>query len=213
MNGHIVITARDGGMPQTTPELLAKLRKRARASRPCDLTLERQALISAGGQTRGALMRGVRLEDLLSRDIVTKNIVHGELGDFGTAPGRRASASACARRLGIAAGDKITITTHRLNEYGTIAPRYSDYDVLAASSRKRYEFDNALVFVPLQMLQERPRIRQRTVSSIDLDLADPNAAPQVADGDPQVAGPRRPQGLATGRRSTPASSAPCRSSG
>ena len=86
LNGHIVITARDGGMVQATPELLAKL-KAFPGVRTVNLTLERQALVTAGGQTRGALVRGVRPEDLQSRDMVTRNIVHGDLGAFGTRPG------------------------------------------------------------------------------------------------------------------------------
>ena len=77
MNGHIVITARDG-MVQATPELLAKL-KDFPGVRSVRLTLERQALVAANGQTRGASLRGVRPEDLLSREIVTRNIVHGDL--------------------------------------------------------------------------------------------------------------------------------------
>jgi lipoprotein-releasing system permease protein len=178
MNGHIVITARDG-MLQTTPELLETLRKVPEV-KTARLTLERQALISTpGGQTRGALIRGVRLEDLLSRDIVTRNIVHGGLGDFGTKPGV-VLGERLRQALGIAAGDKVTIVTHRLNESGTIAPRYSDYELLASFLTKRYEFDGALVFMPLQMLQEDLEYDRRTVSSIDLDLADPNAAPRVA---------------------------------
>ena len=178
MNGHIVITARDG-MLQTTPDLLEALRKvpEVKAVR---LTLERQALISTpGGQTRGVLIRGVRLEDLLSREIVTKNIVHGGVGDFGTKPGV-VLGERLRQALGIAAGDKVTVTTHRLNESGTIAPRYSDYDLLGSFLTKRYEFDNALVFMPLKMLQEDLEYDRRTVSSIDLDLADPNAAPRIA---------------------------------
>ena len=87
MNGHIVITARDG-MVQATPELLAKL-KDLPGVRAVRLTLERQALVAANGQTRGALLRGVRPEDLMSREIVTRNIVHGDLGAFGTRAGRR----------------------------------------------------------------------------------------------------------------------------
>ena len=61
LNGHIVITARDGGMAQATPELLAKL-KAFPGVRSVNLTLERQALVTAGNQTRGALLRGVRPE-------------------------------------------------------------------------------------------------------------------------------------------------------
>ena len=82
--------------------------------------------------------------------------------------------------LNIAAGDKVTIITHRLNESGTIAPRYSDYELLGSFLTKRYEFDGALVFMPLQMLQEDLEVDRRTVSSIDLDLTDPNAAPRIA---------------------------------
>jgi lipoprotein-releasing system permease protein len=178
MNGHIVITARDG-MLQTTPELLETLRKTAGVT-TVRLTLERQALISTpGGQTRGAMIRGVRLEDLLSRDIVTRNIVHGGLGDFGTKPGV-VIGERLRQALGVAAGDKVTVVTHRLNDSGNIAPRYSDYDLLGSFLTKRYEFDGALVFMPLQMLQEDLEYDRRTVSSIDLDLADASAAPRVA---------------------------------
>ena len=56
--------------------------------------------------------------------------------------------------LNVRPGDKVTLVTHRLNENGTIAPRYVDFDVLASFMTRRYEFDNALVFVPLPMLQE-----------------------------------------------------------
>ena len=159
------------------------------------LTLERQALVSAdGGQTRGALLRGVRVEDLTSRDIVTKNIVMGELGAFDTRPGV-VIGERLRQALGLRIGDKLTVTTQRLNEQGTIAPRYADYEMLASFLTKRYEFDNALVFVPLQMLQDDLEYDHRTVSSIDLDLSDPNLAPKVADDHPQDAAPRRPQGL------------------
>lgn len=179
MNGHIVITAKDG-MLQTSPELLAALRG-VPDVKTVRLTLERQALVGIpGGQTRGVLLRGVRLEDLTSRDIVTKNIFQGELGAFDTRPGV-VIGERLRQALGVGIGDRITVTTHRLNESGIIAPRYADYEVLASFLTKRYEFDNALVFVPLRMLQDDLEYDNRTVSSIDLDLADPNRAPQVAE--------------------------------
>ena len=177
MNGHIVIAARDG-MVQATPELLAKL-KGFPGVQAAHLTLERQALVSANGQTRGASLRGVRPEDLMSREIVTKNIVHGEVGGFGTRPGI-VIGERLRQALNVRVGDKVTLVTHKLNENGTIAPRYTDYDLLASFMTRRYEFDGALVFVPLPMLQEDLEYGDQAVSSIDLDIADPAAAPRMA---------------------------------
>jgi lipoprotein-releasing system permease protein len=177
MNGHIVITARDG-MVQATPELLAKL-KGFPGVQAAHLTLERQALVSANGQTRGASLRGVRPEDLMSREIVTKNIVHGEVGGFGTRPGI-VIGERLRQALNVRVGDKVTLVTHKLNENGTIAARYTDYDLLASFMTRRYEFDGALVFVPLPMLQEDLEYGDQAVSSIDLDIADPAAAPRMA---------------------------------
>ena len=179
LNGHIVITARDGGMVQATPELLARL-KAFPGVRTVNLTLERQALVTAGNQTRGALVRGVRPEDLQSRDMVSRNMVHGDLGAFGTRPGV-VIGERLRQALNLRAGDKLTLVTHRVNDNGTIAPRYSDYEVLGSFLTRRYEFDNGLVFVPLPMLQDDLEYGNEAVSSIDLDIADPAAAPQFAE--------------------------------
>jgi lipoprotein-releasing system permease protein len=179
LNGHIVITARDGGMVQATPELLAKL-KAFPGVRTVNLTLERQSLVTAGNQTRGALVRGVRPEDLQARNMVAKNIVHGDLSAFGTRPGV-VIGERLRQALNLRDGDKLTLVTHRVNDNGTIAPRYSDYEVLASFLTRRYEFDNGLVFVPLPMLQDDLEYGKEAVSSIDLDIADPSAAPQFAE--------------------------------
>jgi lipoprotein-releasing system permease protein len=177
MNGHVVITAREG-LLQATPELLDKLRTSPEVKN-VRLTLERQALVSANGQTHGAVLRGVRLEDLMSREIVTRNIVQGELGAFDTRRGV-VIGEKLRQALNLRAGEKITVVTHRLNESGSIAPRYTDYEVLASFLSKRYEFDSAFVFVPLRMLQEDLEYDRGTVSSIDLELGNPEDAPTVA---------------------------------
>lgn len=83
--------------------------------------------------------------------------------------------------LNLRPGDKLTLVTHRLNENGTIAPRYADYELLATFMTRRYEFDGALVFVPLDMLRDDLEYEGEAVTSVDLDIADPAAAPMVAD--------------------------------
>jgi lipoprotein-releasing system permease protein len=77
-------------------------------------------------------------------------------------------------------GEPLTVVTHQLNEGGTIAPRYSDFEILATFLSRRYEFDSTLVFIPLAVLQEDLEYGKETVSSIDLFLKDPQAAPRVA---------------------------------
>ena len=178
MNGQVVITARDGRL-ETSPYLLAVLRK-VPGVKTVHLTLEQQALASSNGVTRGATLRGVRLEDLLSRDIIIRNVVHGELGAFGTRPGV-VIGERLRQALNLNAGDKITLVTQKLNENGSIAPRYVDYEVLASFLTRRYEFDNTLVFMPLEMLQDDLEYDHNAVSSIDLDLANAEAAPKVAE--------------------------------
>lgn len=177
MNGDVVISARTG-MLEATAELVGTLRQTPGVE-AVRLTLERQALVTANGQTRGAVLRGVRTEDLLSRDIVTKNIVRGDVGAFGTRPGV-VIGDRLRQALNLQIGDKITIVTQRLNESGTIAPRYIDYEVLASFLSKRYEFDSSYVFLPLSMLQNDLEYGPRTVSSIDLELPDRAEAPKVA---------------------------------
>ena len=179
MNGHVVIAAKQG-MVEATPPLLEKLRA-APGVKNVRLTLERQSLISANGQTRGAVLRGVRLEDLMSREIVTRNIVTGELGAFNTRRGV-VMGEKLRQGLNLRAGDTLTVVTHKLNETGSIAPRYSDYEVLASFLSRRFEFDSAFVFMPLQMLQDDLEYDHGTVSSIDLELKNPADAPQVAAG-------------------------------
>jgi lipoprotein-releasing system permease protein len=177
LNGHVVITARDG-MLQATEDLLARLEGFPGVV-AVHRTLERQALITANGQTRGALLRGVLPEDLLSRQIVNSNITQGGLAQFGAKPGI-VLGERLRQALNVRPGDKVTLVTHRLNENGTIAPRYADYEVLASFLTRRYEFDNSLVFVPLPMLRDDLEYGDQAVSSIDLDIADPAAAPRVA---------------------------------
>jgi lipoprotein-releasing system permease protein len=178
LNGHIVITSRDAIL-QAAPDLVAKLAAFP-GVRAVHLTLERQALLNAGPQTRGAQVRGVRADDLRARQIVAGNMMRGDLADFGTKPGI-VLGERLMQTLNLRPGDKVTLVTSRLNDNGTIAPRYTDYEVLGSFLTRRYEFDSTLAFVPLAMLREDLEYGDQAVSSIDLDIADPQMAPRMAD--------------------------------
>jgi lipoprotein-releasing system permease protein len=182
MNGHVVVTGKDG-LLKADAALLARL-KAVPEIKTVRLTLERQGLVTGNGQgsgqTRGASLRGVRTEDLLSREVVISSIVAGDPGAFalrgGVVMGDR-----LRQALGARAGDIVTLVTHGLNESGTIAPRYVDYELLASFHTKRYEFDATLVFMPLELLQEDLEVGPDMVTSVDIEIADPAQAPAIAD--------------------------------
>ena len=78
--------------------------------------------------------------------------------------------------LNVRVGDTITLTTHKLNETGTIAPRYSDYEVLASFLTKRYEFDNTLGLNPGQMVSTKVKGFRQTYDDFRKLEATPSAA-------------------------------------
>jgi len=177
MNGHIVLTAQEGTL-RVTPELLAGLAARPEI-RAVRVTLGGQALVQAGGQTRAVSLRGVRNEDIASRGIVATNIVAGDAAPFATRGGA-VIGDRLRMSLGLRFGRPLTVVTHRVNPSGSVAPRYVDYEVLASFHTRRWEFDSAVVFVPLDLLQEDLDLPADAASSIDIDVLDPSRAPELA---------------------------------
>src|ERR1700757_1813494 len=69
--------------------------------------IEGQVMATSDAGASGALVRGIRPEDLRSLPLLADNVVQGSLGDFsgdGVAVGDR-----LARRLGLAVGSPITV--------------------------------------------------------------------------------------------------------
>jgi lipoprotein-releasing system permease protein len=100
----------------------------------------------------GALVRGIRPDDLRHRSLIAEHIVAGSLDDFtedSVAVGQR-----LADRLGIKPGGRITLISPQGNDtaFGTV-PRLKTYKVAALFNVGFYEYDNSFVFVPLPAAQ------------------------------------------------------------
>ena len=107
---------------------------------------------SASGGASGALVRGIRPGDLRARQLIADHIVGGSLADFGgddVAVGDRLAA-----RLGLRAGDKITLISPEGTDtaFGTM-PRLKTYTIAALFDVGFYEYDNSFVFVPFDAAQ------------------------------------------------------------
>ena len=111
--------------------------------------IEGQVMATAEAGAAGALVRGIRPEDIRERKLIADHIVAGslaEFGDDGIAVGER-----LARRLGVGVGGRITLISPEGTDtaFGTL-PRLKTYTVAALFNVGFYEYDNSFIYVPLR---------------------------------------------------------------
>ncbi|MBX3559503.1 lipoprotein-releasing ABC transporter permease subunit, partial [Chelatococcus sp.] len=117
--------------------------------------VEGQALASASqsGNNGGALVRGVREQDITRIPFIANTIREGTLAGFdekgGIAIGRR-----LAEFLGVRVGDTVTIISPRGSATPMgVAPRIKAYPVVAVFEIGMSEFDGSFVYMPMQEAQ------------------------------------------------------------
>ncbi len=116
--------------------------------------VEGQTLASGNvGAGTGALVRGVRTQDLARLSSVSGNIIEGSLdaldGGEAVVIGIR-----MARSLGLVAGDTITLVSPQgdVTPFGT-TPRVKSYPVAAIFEMGMSEYDASIIFMPLEEAQ------------------------------------------------------------
>ncbi len=146
--------------------------------------VEAQVMVSAGGFSTGALVRGVLPEDLARRETLADRITAGSLDGYG---GRDAVVlgSRLAGQLGLAVGDRLTLISPRLgaeSENGGeavlpalaagLAPRMGSFRVVALFNAGMFEFDSTYIFMPQAAARDFFDLG-RAVTGIELFLARP----------------------------------------
>lgn len=115
--------------------------------------VEGQVMATANTVARGAVVRGMRPEDLRRRAIIAENIVAGSLDAFG-GDDAVVVGSRLAERMGLAVGDEITLISPQGNVtvFGTV-PTVRNYRVVATFNIGMFEYDSSFVFMPLEAAQ------------------------------------------------------------
>jgi lipoprotein-releasing system permease protein len=134
--------------------------------------VEGQVMVTNRGVAKGALVRGLRVEDFAKRSMLADNIKAGTLGNFN---GNSAIiGDRLARKLGVTIGDKITIISPKGNvtAFGTM-PRMRAYKVAALYHIGMYEYDSGFVFLPLAAAQLYFRTG-KGVSNLEIFVEDPD---------------------------------------
>jgi lipoprotein-releasing system permease protein len=116
--------------------------------------VEGQTLASGvGGAGTGALVRGIRVEDLQSMKIVSDNIRTGDLVGFTAGEGVLVG-SRMAQSLGLGAGDLITLVAPEgdVTPFG-VNPRVKAYPISGIFEIGMSEYDGTIAFMPLEEAQ------------------------------------------------------------
>lgn len=116
--------------------------------------VEGQTLASGvGGAGTGALVRGIRVEDLQSMKIVSDNIRSGDLVGFTAGEGVLVG-SRMAQSLGLGAGDLITLVAPEgdVTPFG-VNPRVKAYPISGIFEVGMSEYDASIIYMPLEEAQ------------------------------------------------------------
>jgi len=175
LNGDLGVYGASGGLSDFDAAA-EKVRQLPGIARVTPL-VEGQVMATSEGAAAGALVRGIRPDDLRSLQLVADHIVQGSLADFGddgVAVGER-----LARRLGIAVGSPITVLSPEgtATAFGTM-PRVKTYRVAALFNVGMYEYDNSFIYAPLNAAQLFFRLPD-AVSSLEVFTADPDQVREV----------------------------------
>jgi lipoprotein-releasing system permease protein len=152
VNGHMIVQPID--RPLDDYAALATRFKAVEGVLNAIPLVEGQTLASgAGGAGTGALVRGIRAEDLQSMKIISDNIRSGDMVGFVAGEGV-AIGSRMAQSLGLGAGDLITLVAPEgdVTPFG-MTPRVKAYPVSAIFEVGMSEYDSSIIYMPLEEAQ------------------------------------------------------------
>jgi len=134
--------------------------------------VEGQVMASANDVAAGAVVRGVRAEDLQRRAIFADNVLRGSLDRLGE-PDTIAVGSRLAQRMGLGLGDDLSLISPQgaATAFGTM-PRVKGFEVAAIFEVGMYEYDNSFVYIPREDAQRYFQLEDR-VTAIEIMVDEP----------------------------------------
>lgn len=177
MNGHLIVQAVHSGFSDYKT-LISSLES-VNGVKFALPVIEGQALVQGeleGGS--GALVRGMRKQDLEKLKAVSQNIKLGSLAQFDKEEGV-AIGSGLASKLGLTVGSYLRIITPDGDEtpFG-VTPRVKAYKVAAIFEVGMSEYDSIFVFMPLYEAQMFFNLGDQ-VKSLELFLNNPDAVEKI----------------------------------
>lgn len=182
MNGHVVVYHQDGAI-QDYDFLIDKMKQNkivATSATGIVPIAEGQVMVSANGNNSGAMVRGIRMSDLIAKtDTGTR--IYGKQLDV-IKDGELIMGNSLSRSLRVTMGENVSLISANggtPTAFGMM-PRIMSYPVMASFFMGMYEYDSGYVFMPLETAQKYLNIGEG-VTHIDLFLKDPEKTNEVRD--------------------------------
>ncbi len=134
--------------------------------------IQGQVMVTAEDSATGALVRGMRQEDLMDRPLIADNIVQGSLDEF-QGDSVVMIGTGLARKLRKRVGDSITLVSPKSNTtvIGSL-PRLKSYRIAALFNVGMSEYDSNFVYMPLEAAQLFFKL-PNVVNAVEVFLNDP----------------------------------------
>ncbi len=181
MNGHVVVYHQDGVI-QDYDFLIDKMKQNKIISENSIGIVpiaEGQVMATANGNNTGAMIRGIRMPDLVAKT-QTGTKIYGKALDKIT-DGELVAGASLTRVLRVGMGDKISLVSANgatPTPFGSM-PRIMAYPVMSSFFMGMYEYDSGYIFMPLETAQKYLNIGD-SVTHIDLFLKDPENTDDVS---------------------------------
>ncbi|MBO7644894.1 MAG: lipoprotein-releasing ABC transporter permease subunit [Alphaproteobacteria bacterium] len=180
MNGHVVVYHQKGTISDYD-FLIDKMRQNKVVEQYVVSIVpiaEGQIMASANGNNSGAIIRGIRIPDLIAKT-KTGTRVYGKSLDK-IENDELIIGSSLARTLRVTNGDKVSLISANSGTptpFGTM-PRIMAYPVVSSFFMGMYEYDSGYIFMPLESAQKYLNIND-SVTHIDLFLTDAEESERV----------------------------------
>jgi lipoprotein-releasing system permease protein len=169
-NGHITVQAGPDGI-EAFDQLTERLRAVDGVVAVTPLVTG-QVMVTANEIASGALVRGIRPDDLRARRALADHVQAGSLE--GLTKDQIALGSRMALRMGLRLGDRLQLISPKgtPTALGTV-PRIKAYEMGAIFEVGMFEYDNSVIFMPLEAAQLYFQLDGRA-NELEIMVADPD---------------------------------------
>lgn len=182
MNGHVVVYHQAGAI-EDYDFLIDKIKQNKVVEKNVVSIVpiaEGQVMATANGYNTGAMVRGIKMQDLQAKTATGTKIYGKDLSAI--KDGELVAGASLTRSLRVTMGDNISLVSANgatPTPFGSM-PRIMAYPVMSSFFMGMYEYDSGYIFMPLETAQKYLNIGQ-AVTHIDLFLKDPENTKDVAE--------------------------------